>query len=349
MGNGAEAHYPVPRRALLTRPVHAKEEPMNFKPLLALLLPLSLAVPLLAQAQSAPRVLLDTDRGPILIELDAVNKPITTANFLSYVDDGTYNDTLIQRVARDFIAQGGSFKSNGNSVVRRPNIASERNQPGLTNVRGTIALALTANSNGTYNHNSANSDFFFNTRDNAVLNPDFPAFGRVIFGLSTLEAINTTPLFTNSQQPIRYPLIRRAVRTSGFPILALHSGAWYDPAKSKRGISVEVGTGAPGGGSPLLVVYWYDYFEGEQVWMSGVAPFQWGANQVTVPMQITSGGQFGPAHNPSEVVSTSDWGTLTVRFTACDRAFFTYQSAFGNGEFQLQRLTIPTDSSCAGG
>ncbi|WP_395789372.1 peptidylprolyl isomerase [Aquimonas sp.] len=321
---------------------------MNLKPMLALLLSLSLAAPLFAHAQSAPRVLLDTDHGPILIELDAVNKPVTAANFLSYVDDGTYNDTLFQRVVRDFVVQGGARKANFTQVNRRAGIASERTRPGLKNVRGTIAMALSA-SGGAYNYNSATSDFFFNSRDNASLDPDFTAFGRIVFGMGTLEALNNTPLFSGTEEPVRYPLIRRAVRTTGFPILALHSGGWYDPTKDKRGISVEISNAAPGGGDPLLVIYWYDYFEGKQVWMSGVAPFQWGASQVTVPMQITTGGQFGAAFNPQNVVSTPAWGTLTVRFTSCDRALFTYQSAFGNGELTLQRITIPTNSTCTGG
>jgi hypothetical protein len=66
-------------------------------------------------------------------------------------------------------------------------------------------------------------------------------------------------------------------------------------------------------------------------------------------MQITTGGQFGAAFNPQNVVSTPAWGTLTARFTSCDRALFTYQSAFGNGELTLQRITIPTNSTCTGG
>jgi peptidyl-prolyl cis-trans isomerase A (cyclophilin A) len=311
---------------------------------------LLLALPIAAFAQSSsPRVLLDTSHGPILLELDGANTPVTTNNFLAYVDAGRYDNTLLQRIVRDFVVQGGGLKADFAPISSFAAIASERNNPNrLRNVRGTIAMALTANGNQ-YNYNSATSAFFFNSRDNANLDPDFTAFGRIVFGLGTLETMNTTPLFGGGQEPIIYPRIKRAVRTSAFPILPLHTGAWYDPDKAGRGFNIEIGTANGGNGDLLLIVYWYDFKDGEQVWMSGIAPFALGANQVTVPMQISRGGQFGPAFNPSQVQSTPNWGQLTVRFTACDRAFLSYTSQFGNGEFNLQRLTIPSGSSCAGG
>lgn len=306
-----------------------------------------LACSALAHAQN-PRVLLDTDRGPILLELDQARAPLTVANFLAYTDAGAYDSTLFHRIVRNFIVQGGGFTDTALPVTRLPTIASERNN-GLLNTPGTVAMALGNNPNGTPNTASASSDFFFNTGTNTTLDPNFTVFGRVVFGTKTLEAMNSTTVFGGSETPIRSPLLKRAVRVSGtFPILDLHTGGWYDPANSGRGFSVEVANAAGAESGPLLVVYWYDYFDGKQIWMNGVKSFEYGASEVVVPMQITSGAQFGADFVSTDVVSDGTWGTLTVRFTACDRATFSYSSAYGNGTMDLQRLTLPARDSCAG-
>jgi peptidyl-prolyl cis-trans isomerase A (cyclophilin A) len=277
-----------------------------------------LACSTLAHAQNQ-RVLLDTDRGPVLVELDQTRAPITSANFLAYVDAKTFDKTLVHRVVKNFIVQMGGYKEDTTPVIKRPNIASERTN-GLLNTTGTLAMALTS-SNGLPNTASANSEFFFNMANNTQLDGSYTVFGRVLFGMKTLTEINNTTLYGANgvgDAPVRMPLVKRAVRTDGFPILDLHTGGWYDPAKNGRGFSVEVANGSETGA--LLVVYWYDYFEGKQIWMNGVKTFAWGDSQVVVPMQITRGGQFGSAFVPGDVVSDNAWGTLTVRFTACDRA-----------------------------
>lgn len=303
----------------------------------------------LAQTAPNPRVLLDTDRGPILLELDAVNTPRTTANFLSYVDDGSYNNTLVHRIAPNFVVQAGILTSAFRQITQKPPVNAEI-RPAPSNVRGSIALALSNGSDGRPNRNSGTASFFINTRDNASLDPDFTVFGRVVYGMTLVDQLNAEPLFPGTQdEPVRYPLIKRAVRTSGFPILPLHAGSWYDPEKSGRGIVVEIAQSAPGTANadqPLMVVYWYDYFEGRQVWMNGAVPFNWGASEVTVPLQITSGGQFGAAFAPNQIASNRDWGRLTVRFTACDRGQFRFESSYGNGEYSLTRITVPTTGRC---
>lgn len=307
-------------------------------------------LPLVVSAQTSPRVLLDTDRGPILLELDTVNTPRTTANFLAYVDDGSYNNTLVHRIVPNFVVQAGAANQLFRAIPTRPAVQSER-RPAPSNLRGTLAMALSNNANGTANRNSATSSFFINTRDNANLDPDFTVFGRVVYGLGLIDELNAEPLFPGTTDaPVRYPVIKRAVRTNGFPILALHSGSWYDPEKSGRGFVVEVTQAAPGtagSNQPLMVVYWYDYFEGKQIWMNGAEAFNWGASEVTVPLQITSGGQFGAAFAPNQVESNTAWGRVTVRFTGCDRGQFRFESSYGNGEYSLARITVPNGSRCS--
>lgn len=307
-----------------------------------------LACSALAHAQN-PRVLLDTDRGPLLAELDQQRAPITVANFLAYVDAKSYDNTLFHRIVKNFIVQGGGFKEDTLPITKRPNIASERNN-GLLNTPGTLAMALSNGSNGQPNTASANSDFFINTGTNTQLDPNFTVFGRLVFGTKTLAAMNNTTLYGGSESPVRVPLLKRAARVApgAFPVLDLHTGGWYDPANSGRGFGVEVANAAGSETGPLLIVYWYDYFEGKQIWMNGVKSFAWGDSEVTVPMQITRGAQFGPAFRATDVVSDQAWGTLTVRFTACDRATFSYTSAYGSGTMNLQRLTLPSRDSCVG-
>jgi peptidyl-prolyl cis-trans isomerase A (cyclophilin A) len=304
-----------------------------------------LALSSLGNAQNT-RVLLDTDRGPLLLELDTVRAPITSANFLSYVDDGSYNSSLLQRVSPNFVVQGGGFNEAGVSITRHASIASERNN-GLLNVPGSISMALSGSPPVV---TTATSDFFINTGTNTSLDGTFTVFGHLVFGTKTLNSINTTPLFANSEQPIRMPLVKRAVRVGAgeFPILPLHTGTWYDPANSGKGFLIEVAKVSGNESTPLIVVTWYDYFEGKQIWLIGTAPFTWGASSVTVPLQITSGAQFGAAFDPAQVVTNANWGSLTMHFTGCDSATFSYTSEYGNGSIPVRSLTLPTNESCLG-
>lgn len=318
-------------------------------------LPTCLLLLLAATAVRAenPLVLMDTDYGPLLIELDAERAPALAENFLHYVDAGRYDRTVFERVARKTaegagidIVQGGGFTETGAPIEAFDSVSTTLPN-GLSNTRGTIAVALPANSLGQPNLNAVRSAFYFNVSDNsAALDSGYPVFGRVVFGLANLDVMLAAPRFTGKEQPIRPPFVKRAVRVDAFPILELHTGAWFDPAKPGRGFSVEVAQDPENEDGALLVVYWYDYFQGEQVWMNGVASFDWGTSVVTVPMQRTRGGQFGDAFEPGQVETTADWGSLTVRFTGCKTAEFSYTSAFGDGTFALQRLTQPVGSRC---
>jgi peptidyl-prolyl cis-trans isomerase A (cyclophilin A) len=218
----------------------------------------------------------------------------------------------------------------------------ERNN-GLPSVPGARAIALPAG-----NVNGGTSEFFINTTTNPHLDADFTVFGHVVLGMQNVIEIGNRPSSPDSSATAFRPaLIRRAVNADGFPIMNLHTGAWYDPAKSGRGFSVEIGHAAGGeGAGPLLIVYWYDYFEGRQVWMNGAQPFAYGDAEVTLNLQITSGGEFGDAFDPETVESDTEFGTLTVRFPACDSGQFSYDTKFGSGELTLQRLTIPGHDRC---
>ena len=147
---------------------------------------------LLNKEEAMPKVKMTTSYGEIVIELDKENAPITTENFLSYVESGFYNETVFHRVISGFMIQGG-----GHLADMTPNdekldpIQNEANN-GLKNNRGTIAMARTANPH------SASSQFFINHADNAFLNFrtnqvdegwGYAVFGQVIEGMEVVDKI----------------------------------------------------------------------------------------------------------------------------------------------------------------
>ncbi|MEQ8769422.1 MAG: peptidylprolyl isomerase [Phycisphaerales bacterium] len=135
-------------------------------------------------------VLMKTSMGNMYIALDAQNAPISTENFLRYVDAGKYDGTVFHRVIPTFMIQGGGFEPDGTQRETFDPIKNEW-QNGLKNERGTIAMARTSNPD------SATSQFFINVVDNAMLDVARPqtggaayaVFGKVVGGMEVADAI----------------------------------------------------------------------------------------------------------------------------------------------------------------
>lgn len=139
-----------------------------------------------------------TSRGAIRIELDDAKAPITTKNFLSYVDSGFYDGTIFHRVISNFMIQGGGFTPDMKQKKTQSPIQNEwRN--GLKNVRGAISMARLGG-----DPDSASSQFFINVVDNAFLDrpqPDgaaYAVFGKVTEGLDVVDAIKSVKTTTKS-------------------------------------------------------------------------------------------------------------------------------------------------------
>lgn len=143
-----------------------------------------------AEAPKPVKVTLETSKGTIELELNAEKAPITVANFVSYVKKGHYDGTIFHRVIPGFMAQGGGFTP---EMEQKPTDAPIKNegQNGLTNVRGTIAMARTSVLD------SATSQFFINVVDNAGLdypnNGGYAVFGKVTKGMDVVDAIVNAP------------------------------------------------------------------------------------------------------------------------------------------------------------
>ncbi|MCA9708909.1 MAG: peptidylprolyl isomerase [Myxococcales bacterium] len=133
---------------------------------------------------------METTLGAMVIELDEEAAPITTANFLAHVDAGFYDGTdgqgatIFHRVIDGFVAQGGGFTE---AQVQKPTMAPIVNESGngLTNVRGSIAMARTMDPD------SATSQFYFNLVDNPFLDdpPGYAVFGQIVEGLEVMDAL----------------------------------------------------------------------------------------------------------------------------------------------------------------
>jgi peptidyl-prolyl cis-trans isomerase B (cyclophilin B) len=129
--------------------------------------------------------------GVITLELDAALAPATVTNFLSYVKDGHYTNTIFHRVIEGFMIQGGGFNADMKEVKSGSPIQNEAAN-GLKNEHYTIAMARTSDPH------SATAQFFINTHNNAFLNHTSPSpsgwgyavFGKVTDGQSVVDAIN---------------------------------------------------------------------------------------------------------------------------------------------------------------
>ena len=158
----------------------------------AMLLALPLA-PGSARADEAPtQVRVVTNMGEFVIEVRADRAPLTVANFLRYVREGFYTNTLIHRVVPNFVIQGGGHEAG--TMKLKPtheNIVNEAGN-GLQNKRGTVGLARTPEPH------SGNAEFYINLVDNPDLDPvptrwGYAVFGRVVQGMDVIDRIGEVP------------------------------------------------------------------------------------------------------------------------------------------------------------
>ena len=156
-----------------------------------------------------PVVLLETTSGDILVELYPDKAPETVANFLKYVDNGFYNNTIFHRVIPGFMIQGGGLTARMQQKDTEAPIKNEADN-GLKNDRGTIAMARTMDPH------SATAQFFINLVDNDFLNFQAPSgngwgycvFGKVTEGMDVVDKIAKVKTTTvGMYQDVPYDLV----------------------------------------------------------------------------------------------------------------------------------------------
>jgi cyclophilin family peptidyl-prolyl cis-trans isomerase len=167
-------------------------------------------------AAENPKILLDTSKGEVVLELYPDKAPDTVKNFLNYVDTEFFNGTIFHRVIPNFMIQGGGFTDD---MKQKPTQAPIKNEAdtGVKNDRGTIAMARTGDPH------SATGQFFINTVDNDFLNHKnktpqgwgYAAFGKVIKGMDTVDAISavkTSNRGSYQDVPVEAVVIKSAKR-----------------------------------------------------------------------------------------------------------------------------------------
>ena len=156
---------------------------MNFKKFLLSIAALTLAFQFQLANAGNPKVKMETSKGTMIIELYPDKAPVTVANFLAYVNAGTYDGTIFHRVIKNFMNQGGGFTPDFKKVKAKEPIKNEADN-GLKNLKDTIAMARTGDPH------SATNQFFLNTANNAFLDHTgkttrgwgYTVFGKIIEG-----------------------------------------------------------------------------------------------------------------------------------------------------------------------
>lgn len=162
---------------------------MNFKGLILILFSIFFGSVALADN---PVVIIKTSIGTLEAELFKDKAPKSVENFLSYVNDGSYNGTIFHRVIKDFIIQGGNYDVKLNPRKRRAAVLNEADN-GLKNNKGTLSMSRRIQKN------SATNQFFINMKDNIVLNHvdrtdqgfGYSVFGKITKGVKVLSKINS--------------------------------------------------------------------------------------------------------------------------------------------------------------
>lgn len=160
-------------------------------------------------------VSLDTNKGDIVIVLDEKNAPLTTQNFLKYVNDEFYDNTIFHRVIDNFMIQGGGLTVEFREKDTDAPVKNESDN-GRSNQRGTIAMARTSAPH------SATSQFFINTQNNPSLDYGargrnswgYTVFGEVVSGMETVDTISkvqTGSLRQHRNVPAEIIMLEKAI------------------------------------------------------------------------------------------------------------------------------------------
>ena len=159
-------------------------------------------------------VILETNHGDIMVELDRENAPATVKNFLRYVRDGHYDNTLFHRVIDGFMIQGGGMEAGMKQKPVRAAVANEATN-GLRNKKYTVAMARTADPH------SATAQFFINVGDNDFLDHKavsaqgwgYCVFGKVVAGFDVVDrikAVATGTIGSHQNVPREDVVIKKA-------------------------------------------------------------------------------------------------------------------------------------------
>ncbi len=290
----------------------------------------------------ASNVLMHTTLGDVEIELFDEETPETVANYLQYANDGAYANSFIHRKESDFVVQGGGFTFIDDVAAAIPARPPVINEPGISNTRGTIAMAkLSAD------ENSATSQWFINLGDNSAnldnQNGGFTVFGQVVGnGMEVIDAIaalqswafaapfGNLPLidYSGSGNPTVENFVMIDIEEiSSFLINPGLNDAWFNSDTNGQGFFIVV--------YPVVETMFLSWFTYELERPDPSIPAQLGeaghrwltaqgnysGNQAVLDIFISKGGVFDQGTPP--VNATPD-GTMIVEFENCIDGTVTY-------------------------
>jgi cyclophilin family peptidyl-prolyl cis-trans isomerase len=154
-----------------------------------------------------PQVRVTTSMGSFVIELYPDRAPITVAEFLRYMREGQYTQTLFHRVIPGFLIQGGGFAATDEAVKPTHGVVLNESGNGLQNKRGWVGMARTEAPH------SANCQFFINVADNPELDPlpvrwGYAVFGKIVDGMDVVDKISIAPTGAEGKFKTDAPLTR---------------------------------------------------------------------------------------------------------------------------------------------
>ena len=329
-------------------------------------LTLMLAALAAATPAHATSVIIETSLGNVVVDLYEEQTPNTVANFLSYVVDGDYSDTFVHRSVPGFVIQGGGFKWVNDAVAEVPTDAPIANEAGISNVRGTIAMAKLSG-----DPDSATSQWFINLDDNSsgldAANGGYTVFGEVVSGMDVVDRIAALQIWNAGGALSELPLIDYPgsgnverkhlvmtdvlLNTNGFTINAGLNDAWFNADTSGQGFFIVVYPDAE-----LVFLSWFTFDterpdsavvaqlgEPGQRWLTAQGSFS--GNRADLDIFVTAGGVFDSVTPAPE--SEQD-GTMVVEFTDCTSGTISYDipSIGWQGVIPIQRVANDNISLC---
>jgi cyclophilin family peptidyl-prolyl cis-trans isomerase len=324
-----------------------------------------LTIALLSSPAFATNVIMQTPFGAVEIELFDEEAPETVANFLTYVNDGDYVNSFIHRSVSGFVVQGGGFTFVDDAFVSIPTDPPVINEPGISNLRGTIAMAKLGG-----DPNSATSQWFFNLADNSTLdstNGGFTVFGQVVGnGMDVIDQIAALQVWNGGGTFSELPLIDYSgsgpvtedhlvmidiEEVNDFLINPGLNDAWYYPVTDGQGFLIIV--------YPLreeIFIAWFTYDtvrpddsvmamlgEPGHRWLTAQGPYA--GNKAVLNIFVTEGGIFDAG---APVPVTTQDGTLIIEFSDCTAGTITYDipSVGRQGVIPIQRITPDNVALC---
>ena len=314
----------------------------------------------------ATNVVMQTPFGEVEIELFDEDAPATVANFLNYVNDGSYANSFIHRSVPGFVIQGGGFSFIDGEVLAIPSDPPVINEPGISNLRGTIAMAKVGG-----DPNSATNQWFFNLADNSASldnsNGGFTVFGQVAGnGMEVIDQIAALEIWNAGGALGELPLIDYSgagavtednlvmidiEEINDFPINPGLNDAWFNPDTNGQGFLIVV---FPQIEQIFLAWFTYDTVRPDDSvtamlgepghrWLTAQGPYA--GNKAVLNIFVTEGGIFDAG---APVPVTTQDGTLIIEFSDCTAGTITYDipSVDRQGVIPIQRITPDNVALC---